>query len=92
MTVKTNVAPKLDMQHISYVLQAYSVNDEHSEAIDVNKSFSISPENIYKTLVLTGVKNPFLVAVTPGVVQVNSRRSPSQASPQVSHAYFAYLV
>lgn len=72
--MKTNAARILDHLQITYTIKEYEINDRHQSATDVAEILKIRPESIYKTLVLTGQKDQYLVAVIPGNAQVNLKK------------------
>lgn len=74
MVHKTNVARILDAHNISYELREYEVNEEDLSAVHVAKSIGIDADKIYKTLVLKGQKDPYLVAVIPGNAQLDLKK------------------
>lgn len=74
MIVKTNAARILDQLHITYELRTYEVEGEHQSATDVAEAIGIAPERIYKTLVLKGQKDPYIVAVIPGNGQLDLKK------------------
>lgn len=71
---KTNVARILDLKGISYQIQSFEIGDNHKSAEDVAISLGISPEKIFKTLVLKGDNQPYLVAVIPSAAHLNLKR------------------
>lgn len=75
MIIKTNAARILDKLDISYELRTYEVDiDEHQSAVDVAAAIGLAPEKIYKTLVLKGQKDPYIVAVIPGNAQLDLKK------------------
>lgn len=73
--IKTNAARILDKLDIPYELRTYDVDeDEHKSAVDVANAIGIAPEKIYKTLVLKGQKDPFIVAVIPGNANLDLKK------------------
>lgn len=75
MIVKTNAARILDKLNIPYELRTYEVDmDEHQSAVDVAEAISIAPEKIYKTLVLKGQQDPYIVAVIPGNANLDLKK------------------
>lgn len=71
---KTNAARVLDSLHIEYELKTYEVNGDHQSAEDVAMAIGISPEKIYKTLVLKGHKDAYLVCVIPANAHLNLKK------------------
>ncbi|MBX3253568.1 MAG: Cys-tRNA(Pro) deacylase [Chitinophagaceae bacterium] len=75
MIIKTNAARILDKLNIPYELRTYEVDmDEHQSAVDVAKAIGIAPEKIYKTLVLKGQQDPYIVAVIPGNANLDLKK------------------
>ncbi|MDM1296999.1 Cys-tRNA(Pro) deacylase [Empedobacter falsenii] len=73
-TAKTNAVRILDTHNISYELREYEVDEEHIDALHVANSLSVNPEGIYKTLVLKGNIEPFLVAVIPANTHLDMKK------------------
>lgn len=72
---KTNAARLLDMLNISYELRSYEVDaDEHKSAVDVANDIGVAPEKIYKTLLVKGQQDPYLVAVIPGNANLDLKK------------------
>ena len=74
MSQKTNAARILDNENISYELKEYEVDENDLSAEHVAETLGISPEKIYKTLILKGQKDPYLVAVIPGNAQLDLKK------------------
>lgn len=74
MIPKTNAARILDGLNISYELKTYEVDPDHQSAQEVAEAIGIAPERIYKTLVLRGQKDPYLVAVIPGNAHLDLKK------------------
>ena len=73
--IKTNAARILDKLNISYELREYEIDeDEHKTAVDVAHAIGIAPEKIYKTLVLKGQQDPYIVAVIPGNANLDLKK------------------
>lgn len=74
--IKTNAARILDKLNISYELKTYEVDaDEHKSAVDVASAIGIAPEKIYKTLVLKGQEDSYIVAVIPGNANLDLKKT-----------------
>lgn len=72
---KTNAARILDKLNIIYELRTYDVDpDEHKSAVDVAHDIGIAPEKIYKTLLVKGQQDPYLVAVIPGNANLDLKK------------------
>ncbi|WP_312322764.1 Cys-tRNA(Pro) deacylase [Soonwooa sp.] len=74
MSKKTNAVRILESQNINFELQEYEVDENDLSAEHVAESLGISAEKIYKTLILKGQKDPFLVAVIPGDAQLDFKK------------------
>ncbi|MFT3945962.1 MAG: Cys-tRNA(Pro) deacylase [Agriterribacter sp.] len=73
--IKTNAARILDKLNISYELRAYEVDmDEHQSAVDVARAIGVAPEKIYKTLILQGQQDSYIVAVIPGNANLDLKK------------------
>jgi len=73
--IKTNAARILDSLKIPYELRTYEVDmDEHQSAVDVALAIGVAPESIYKTLVLRGQQDPYIVAVIPGNANLDLKK------------------
>lgn len=71
---KTNVARILDSKGVDYQLFSFEINESLKSAEDVALFLGISPEELFKTLVLTGDKDPYLVAVIPSNAHLNLKK------------------
>lgn len=73
--VKTNAVRILDKLNIVYELRTYEVEmDEHKSAVDVAVAIGVNPERIYKTLVLKGQQDSYIVAVIPGNANLDLKK------------------
>ena len=73
-TAKTNAVRLLDTHTITYQLREYEVDEEHVDALHVAKSLQVNPESIYKTLVLKGNVDAYLVAVIPANTHLDMKK------------------
>jgi Cys-tRNA(Pro)/Cys-tRNA(Cys) deacylase len=64
--MKTNAARLLDTLRIAYELRDYDAGDEHLAAEEVARRVGMSPEQVFKTLVVRGDRTGVLLAVVPG--------------------------
>lgn len=71
---KTNAVRIVESSGIHFELKEYPVTEEHQSAVDVALAIGESPEHIYKTLLLTGDKIPFIVAVIPAEGSVDLKK------------------
>ncbi|PUV24724.1 Cys-tRNA(Pro) deacylase [Sphingobacterium athyrii] len=74
MSHKTNAVRLLDTAKVKYSLREYEVDDHDVSADHVALSLGLSPETLYKTLVLKGNKDPYIVAVIPGNAQLDLKK------------------
>lgn len=74
MSHKTNAARILDQLNILYEIREYPVDENDLSATHVAEAIGEDPEKIYKTLVLKGTKDPYLVAVIPGNAQLDLKK------------------
>lgn len=74
MPKKTNAVRILESQNIAFELREYEVDENDLSAEHVAESLGISAEKIYKTLILKGQKDAFLVAVIPGDAQLDFKK------------------
>lgn len=74
MQVKTNAARILESLKIPFELKEYPINDADLSAEHVAKSLGISAQIIYKTLVLKGSNDPYLVVLLPGDSQLDLKK------------------
>lgn len=72
---KTNVARLLDKAKIAYQLVAYEVDENDLSAIHVAAQLGENIEQVFKTLVLHGDKNGYLVCVIPGACEVDLKKA-----------------
>ncbi|MDR2276123.1 MAG: Cys-tRNA(Pro) deacylase [Sphingobacterium sp.] len=74
MSHKTNAVRLLDTAKVNYDLREYEVDDENVSAEHVALSLGLLPETLYKTLVLKGNKDSFIVAVIPGNAHLDLKK------------------
>lgn len=72
---KTNAARILDRLKIDYSLVEYPVDPENLEASHVAETLGQPIERVYKTLVLKGDRNGFLVCVLAGDRHVDLKKA-----------------
>lgn len=75
MSKKTNAIRLLEQLNIPYKLREYDVDENDLSAEHVAETLGISPEKIYKTLVLKGQNHSILVAVIPGNAQLDLKKT-----------------
>ena len=68
---KTNAARLLDKANVSYDLISYEVDESDLSAIHVAAGLGENVEQVFKTLVLHGVKTGYFVCIVPGDKEVN---------------------
>lgn len=74
MSHKTNAVRLLDRAKVKYSLREYEVDDHDVSAEHVALSLGLIPEILYKTLVLKGNIDPYIVAVIPGNAQLDLKK------------------
>lgn len=74
MSHKTNAVRLLDTAKVNYELREYVVDDRDVSAEHVALSLGLLPETLYKTLVLKGNIDPYIVAVIPGNAQLDLKK------------------
>ena len=68
---KTNAARLLDRTKISYELVPYEVDENNLAATHVAEQLGEDIETVFKTLILSGDRNGYLVCVVPGHHEVD---------------------
>jgi Cys-tRNA(Pro)/Cys-tRNA(Cys) deacylase len=71
---KTNAARLLDQAKIAYELIAYAFDENDLSAPHVAEALNEPIEQVFKTLVLKGDKNGYLVCVIPGDSEVDLKK------------------
>ena len=69
--LKTNAIRKIEQQKIPYQLHEYAWNEQQLDAIHVAKEMGVTPEEVFKTLVLHGDKTGYLVVCIPAFSELN---------------------
>lgn len=77
---KTNAARLLDRAHIAYDLVPYEVDENNLAATHVAEQLGEPIEQVFKTLVLKGDRNGFLVCVVPGNGEVDLKKAARASS------------
>ncbi|MEN2436193.1 Cys-tRNA(Pro) deacylase [Weeksellaceae bacterium A-14] len=72
---KTNAARILDQLGIPYELREYPVDENDLSALHVAEAIGEDPEKLFKTLILQGNNDPYLVVVIPGNAQVDLKKT-----------------
>ena len=72
---KTNAARLLDRARIAYDLVPYEVDENNLAATHVAEQLGEPIEQVFKTLVLKGDRNGFLVCVVPGNGEVDLKKA-----------------
>lgn len=72
---KTNAARLLDRANIPYELVPYEVDEQHLAATHVAEQLGEPIEQVFKTLILRGDRNGFLVCVIPGNEEVDLKKA-----------------
>jgi len=72
--MKTNAARFLDSLGIQYETREYEVDPENLSAVFVAEKVGMPPEQVFKTLVVTGGKGEYLFAVVPGDAELDLKK------------------
>lgn len=72
---KTNACRILDQHGIVYEIREYTVNEEELDAVTVAHKIALPPEQVFKTLVLTGDTHKYFVAVIPGNAELDLKQT-----------------
>lgn len=72
---KTNACRILDQHSIPYEVREYEVNEDELDAVTVAHKIGLPPEQVFKTLVLTGDTHKHFVAVIPGNAELDLKRT-----------------
>ena len=72
---KTNAARLLDREGVSYELIPYLVDEHDLSAAHVAASLGEDAKSVFKTIVLRGDKQGYLVCVVPGDSEVDLKRA-----------------
>ncbi|MBI3260216.1 MAG: Cys-tRNA(Pro) deacylase [Ignavibacteriae bacterium] len=75
MSVKTNCCRILDTHIIHYTLLEYEVDEDSLDAVTVANKLDLSPEQVFKTLVLVGDSVKYFVAVIPGNEELSLKKA-----------------
>jgi len=71
---KTNAARLLDSLNIHYSLYQFDVNEEDLSATSAAIALNVSPEQVFKTLVVRGDRTGVLMACIPSASSLNLKR------------------
>ena len=74
MQIKTNAIRILEQQKIAHEVKTYEVDENDLSAEHVAESLGIAPETIYKTLVLKGQTDPYLVVLLPANAHLDLKK------------------
>ena len=72
--MKTNGARFLESLGIPFELREYEVDPEDLSAITVAKKIGMPPEQVFKTLLVTGGPNVYRFAVIPGDAELDFKK------------------
>jgi Cys-tRNA(Pro)/Cys-tRNA(Cys) deacylase len=73
--IKTNACRILDAAKVRYELVEYPWSEEELDAVSVARKIGLPPEQVFKTLVLTGDAHRYFVAVIPGDAELALKRA-----------------
>ncbi|MDR6737061.1 Cys-tRNA(Pro) deacylase [Sphingobacterium sp. 2149] len=74
MSSKTNAVRLLETAGIRYELREYEVDEQDVSAEHVAETLGLPLETLYKTLVLKGNKDAYIVAVIPGNAHLDLKK------------------
>jgi Cys-tRNA(Pro)/Cys-tRNA(Cys) deacylase len=74
-TKKTNVLRLLDTAGIRYTVQEYPVDESDLSALHAAEKLGISPERVFKTLVLQGASGAYWVCCIPAGEELDLKKT-----------------
>ena len=72
--MKTNGARILESLNIPFALQEYEVDPDDLSAITVAKKIGMSPEQVFKTLLITEGQGVYVFAIIPGDAELDFKK------------------
>jgi Cys-tRNA(Pro)/Cys-tRNA(Cys) deacylase len=75
MTTKTNACRILDARGIRYETREYEWHEDELDAVSVARKITLPPEQVFKTLVLTGDTHKYFVAIIPADQELDLKRT-----------------
>ena len=72
--MKTNGARLLESLNIPFALQEYEVDPDDLSALTVAKKIGMPPEQVFKTLLITGGPGVYVFAVIPGNAELDFKK------------------
>ncbi|SER38324.1 Cys-tRNA(Pro)/Cys-tRNA(Cys) deacylase [Granulicatella balaenopterae] len=69
--IKTNAVRMIEQKKIPYTVHEYEWDEQNLDAMHVAHDMGVSPEEIYKTIVLHGDKTGYLAACVAGDMELN---------------------
>ncbi len=73
--LKTNVTRLLENAGINFVAHDYSVEDGRLDAVSSAEKINIPPDQVFKTLVVTGAPRTWFVFVIPGTMNLDLKKA-----------------
>lgn len=73
--MKTNALRILDTLGVTYELREYDWNEEESDAVSAARKVGLPPEQVFKTLVLTGDRVKHFVCVLPADATLDLKKA-----------------
>ena len=77
--VKTNVLRLLEGAGIPFDWFEYSVDDGRTDAVSVAEKIGADPEQVFKTLVVTGAPRTYFIFVIPSVMSLDLKKAAKAA-------------
>lgn len=74
MTEKTNAMRVLERDNIVYEVRAYKVDNDDLSAESAARALSLTPEQVFKTLVVKGERSGPMLALLPAGSEVDFKR------------------
>ncbi|NJH99499.1 Cys-tRNA(Pro) deacylase [Staphylococcus hyicus] len=78
MAKKTNAMRLLDKHNVGYDIRTFEISDAHVEGAVVATKIGVSPDQVYKTLVLENADRDHFVCVIPVSAQLDLKSAAQQ--------------
>jgi Cys-tRNA(Pro)/Cys-tRNA(Cys) deacylase len=76
---KTTVIRMLEQQHIPFQVLEYEVDEQDLSATHAAELLGLEADRVFKTIVLEGERNGYLVCVIPGTCEVDLKKAAKAA-------------
>ena len=74
-SVKTNAMRILDAMGIAYGVLSYEVDEDHLDAVHAASKIGVSPDEVFKTIVMQGSSRQLYVFVTPAAYEISLKKA-----------------